>query len=168
MTERSINLGGGLALAITLVALSPAPASAASTRAEYVAQVDPICHGIEVKEIAATRIFKRRIRHLHVRPVDLESKPVRRAAVRFYRSVLRSFRSGFDQIAAVPPAPGDEAVVSAWLQGLRKFERRFQRVIPLVARGEERKAGRALSRAFKVAGQADLRVQDFGFQHCAS
>jgi hypothetical protein len=68
---------GLIALAITLIALAiiASTAAAASTRAEYVAQVDPICHAAHVKEKAAAQRFSTRPDGRYPGPSRRTSRP---------------------------------------------------------------------------------------------
>jgi hypothetical protein len=165
---RTARNRGGIGLAIALIALAivAATAYAASTRAEYVAQVDPICQAAHIKGKAAAHSFKARIRQLRNRGIDPEGKAGIRAAVQFYGRVVRVERSAINEIARVPPAPGDEELISQWLRKLTQVDVRLQHFIRLLPQGEERKARRAISRAFEAGFRADNLVQDFGFKYC--
>jgi hypothetical protein len=162
---------GLIALAITLIALAiiASTAAAASTRAEYVAQVDPICHAAHVKEKAAAHRFKKRAHQLVRRGMDPDHPSAAgiRAVVRFYGLVIRIQRSLNTDIANVAPAPGDETLISRWLQIRSKVPPRLQQFLRTFSEGKQHKARRAISRAFKADFQAYSLMQDFGFKYCA-
>jgi hypothetical protein len=149
------------------LAITATTASGASTRSEYVAQVDPICQNTHVQEKAAAHSFKARAHQLIKRGVDPESKPGIRAAVHFYGRIARAERRAIGDIASVAPAPGDEEIISKWLGKRMKVVARLQHLIRVLPQGEEHKARRAISRAFKADFEADNLVQDFGFRYCA-
>jgi hypothetical protein len=150
-----------VALAITATA-----AFATATRAEYVAQVDPICQSAHIKGKTALHSFKARIRQLKSRGIDPEGKAGIRAAVQFYGRVVRIVRPTFSEIARVPAPPGDEALISQWLRRNAQVVERLQNFVRLLPQGKERKAQRAFSRALQADFDADNLVRDFGFKYC--
>jgi hypothetical protein len=155
---------------VLLAVLVCAPAArATSTRAEYVAQVDPICHAAPVTDKAAARRFKKRAHQLIRRGMDPDhpSPAGMRAVVRFYSQVARVQRGANADIASVAPAPGDEALISQWLRIRSKVPERLGQFIRSFSAGQDHKARRAISRAFKADFEAYSLMQDFGFSHCA-
>lgn len=160
-----------LAVLVLLLALAvlAAPANAATTRAEYVAQVDPICQAAHVTNKAAARRFKKRAHQLVRRGMDPDhpSSAGIRAVVRFYGLVLRVDRRANTEIARVTPPPGDEELITEWLQARSRVPTRLKQFIHAFSAGKEHKARRAISRAFKAGFNAYNLMQDFGFRHCA-
>jgi hypothetical protein len=158
-------------LAIPVVAV--APAQAASTRAEYIAQVDPMCQSFVGPQSNALSSFINNTKRLG---------RVARAAVKSgkFQAFLRQMRrtagalSGYaqihasltDQIVAVPPPAGDAGTVGTWVNARRQAE------------GVARSAALALSQfKFKVflkrldqsdaAESAGLNaISGMGFQVC--
>jgi hypothetical protein len=115
---------------LTLAILVPAPsAQAASTRAEYVAQVDPICQSFVGSENNALSAFFRNAKRIgRVAKSSLRSgnfKPfirqIRRTAGSL-NSYAQIHSTLTDQIVAVPAAPGDEATVATWINYRRQAE----------------------------------------------
>jgi hypothetical protein len=140
----------------------------ASTRAEYVAQVDPICQAGFVKEKAVNRSFKKRAKRLHKHGIDTTepTKPVLRIAVRLFDRIARIARAVNSQILVIPPAPGDEAIISQWLQLRGEATDLTQRSIHVFAHGKERRFKQLIGRSFNRRLDAEEIVQDFGFKHC--
>ncbi len=145
------------ALAIAALAIPAASAQAAATRAEYVAQVDPICLDYAKPAIKAfAAYFKAGAR---------KRKPSARPTARFLSQISRAYGNLTERIATVPAAPGDEAIVSTWLG------RRAEVVVNL---GRARRAARhgKLKRSDRLAGRAGFGaasqvVSEFGFDYCA-
>src|SRR5215813_7323572 len=98
------------AVVLIALALAATAAYAAATRAEYVAQVDPICRAANPKQNALLKALERRIKQLHRHGVDTETpaKRVIRIALRYYDRLAEIQRGENAQIAIVTPAPGDE------------------------------------------------------------
>jgi hypothetical protein len=90
-------------LVAALLAWTAAPASGAATRAEYAAAVNPICAGLEAEAEQALKKIGR--------------KPG--AIAKLFKKLDRISDRGIDQIASVPPPPGDEALVAGWVEALR-------------------------------------------------
>jgi hypothetical protein len=155
---------------LTIGAITAVSAFASSTRAEYVAQVDPICQKAHLAEKREARRFKRQIRHLIRKGLDLDhpTKAALHALVGFADRAARIARGAFGQIAAVPPAPGDEATVTEWLRLRSKATNYFHRAYHAFARNQKPHQFRRLLGKSDSAGlDADSLVQDWGFEHCA-
>jgi hypothetical protein len=110
------------AAAIALTILLPSTAGAASTRAEYIAQVDPICTsyagplGNAFK--AYHRNFKSMNRHAKSGTAKAFLKSLRRTAASL-NVVAQLHATMIEQIAAVPPAAADVPIIDNWLNALR-------------------------------------------------
>jgi hypothetical protein len=141
-----------LAIALIAVAITAAPGYAASTRAEYVAQVDPIC--------APT------IRGEH-KALDAAGRQVKKgrykAAARSFRRTNRIFSDGVEQVAAVPPPPADQPSISTWIQMLRSQVPLANRAAAALAHGH---IGKAMSRLLKASDSTKAYVRDYGFAAC--
>jgi hypothetical protein len=156
-----------LVIVALAVAILAAPAEAATTRAEYVAQVDPICQAGKAREKAAIRSFKKRLKRLSEKNVDpAESKVAFRALVAFFNRNVRIKREVDRQIKAVIPATGDEETVSRWLQRRDNATDLLERATHAFAHGKERYASHLLSKASSVGFTSGFLVEDFGFKYC--
>jgi hypothetical protein len=164
---------GLIAVAISLVALATTAvsASAATTRAEYVAQVDPICQSAQAQEAVALqpvlRAFKRDQKH--------HSRKTSRRAARAFRAYFQQYavieRAANAQIATVTPAPDDVSLIQVWVRARGEL---LDDETQLFSGGLKPKKGLKglgqvfglffglIGREFEVA---DL-VRDFGFQYC--
>jgi hypothetical protein len=167
-----------LALAITALtlAITAASAPAATTRAEYVAQVDPICQAafmqIEKPLRSITRATNRLLQLLgdeRRSRAELKRaiKRVSRKSSRAGAKIGRILSGMVAAIATVPPAPGDELIVAQWVDGLIRSGHLNDRARQAARRGKVGQALRLLERALRVEGQAQDLVRDFGFQYCA-
>ena len=151
-----------LVLSMGLLAGEAGEADAASTRPEYVAQAEAVC-------AAPTPQFIKLIKQekaLQKRAGDLKPSQF---AVRLGKIIGKLGRIEgqiLTQLATIPPAPGDEAVIAQWLKG----ERDQQALVNRAARaGKHGKLGQLLARlnqSISVATQANQLVADFGFQSC--
>jgi hypothetical protein len=132
-SHRSLYL---IASAIILIvpAITTGTAHAASTRAEYVTQVDQICSqsprnsgrlGPKLKTLFGPKAASPLLLPGSSEPTK---KQIHRSLNRFINRIARilatfnrTFSSTTEQIALVPPAPGDEAAVAQWIAGLRQY-----------------------------------------------
>jgi hypothetical protein len=144
-----------LAVLVVLIAL-PATSHAAATRAEYVAQADPIC--------ATTNSD---IAKLNKKFLRLDKRGRYGAAGAALGKTGTRLSASIVQVRAIAPSPGDEATVTSWLgliesvamdnrrMGRAEVERRFGKVIKLIHRNDV------------LHDQAHALVADWGFQACA-
>jgi hypothetical protein len=161
-----------IATALVAMAAGSGTAHAAATRAEYVAQVDPICASAQLEEGIAGEplagLTKRVNKHRHARVLE---RKYSRAFANYLRQFIAIERSVNAQLAAIPPAPEDVSLIQVWLRArgqLLDSEEQF------FLRGFEGKNGikgaiRFFTGFFQFIGRqyevTDL-VSDFGFQHC--
>src|SRR3954447_20490470 len=117
-----------LLLAVVALVAMPATACAASTRAEDVAQVDQVCSRSPHDSGRLGPKLKSLFSHKAQSPLPLPGatqptkKQIHRSLNRFVNrlarilaSFNRAFRSTTEQLALIPPAPGDEAAVAQWI-----------------------------------------------------
>jgi len=145
------------------------PASAASTRAEYIAQADPICQTYAAQEGAALSAYHRNFK-LWQRDFTKGSLKAWVRQEKRTAASLRLFNQIFatvtEAVAAVPPPAADAGLVSTWIASRRQ------------AGGYATAAASALNRFqitrfFKLARQADnaesaglQAITAFGFTVC--
>src|SRR3954447_10826435 len=120
MSIRGLSVVSTLALALALT-VAPSTAGAASTRAEYIAQVDPICQSFVAPIDGAFRSYHRAFKAMNKRAKSGTVKA-------FIRSIKRTARTidaignlhlaMISQISAVPPPSADEPTIRAWLTAL--------------------------------------------------
>jgi hypothetical protein len=170
--RRRPGLRGAIAAALLATAVVAAtPAHAASTRGEYIAQVDPICQSFvgPMGEAWGSygRNYKRMIRLAGSGTLKAWLKQTRRTAASLTR--LSQIRTSLtDQIAMVAPPAADTGTVGLWLGYLRNEE------------AFESSAASALlvlsiDKFYKRLGQADKALRlgkktatEFGFHTCGT
>jgi hypothetical protein len=172
---------GAVAMATALVAIATtaSPAEAATTRAEYVSQVDQACgaYGPQFKKNgnAIVRLGIKSLKLLNrVSNADGSArKEILRKMSRLQKRITRAaqafngiFAAMVDGIAAVPAAPGDEAAVAQWVEGMRQY-------VDLSARGNRASNQGKLLKSLSFLGQAldaldrgGAAVQGFGISKC--
>jgi hypothetical protein len=142
--------------ALVLLAGAAATAYGASTRAEYVAQVDPIC----ANELAGAK------RTLGGVNGDLRKGRFGPAATKFARAT-KVFHKGVEAVAAIPPTAPDASLINQWIGMLR-------RQVPLAHRAasdlrnhsSRHRIDRSIDRLFKLSDRTQALVQDYGFSDC--
>jgi hypothetical protein len=155
--------------AIVAVGISAAPAQAASTRAEYIAQADAICQTFtpSLNQTYAT------YRHNDKRWARLASHGTLKAWVKQTRRTgaalsryLQVHAALTEQLAALSPAPGDEALIATWISYRRQAESIGAAAATALSRID-------VGKFFKFVGQANKAefagmkvVEGFGFQVC--
>jgi hypothetical protein len=163
-----------IAAALIMLAITAATASAASTRAEYVAQADPICQAGQAQEAAAAvplaRAIKRAKKHHVLKPSKKKlNRKVNRLFVRFFQQVVAIEHSVNDQIATIPPAPDDVSLIQVWLRARNEL-------LDLEARLFASQTFRDASlkkvlgdfvRLIGLSYETTDIVRDFGFQYCS-
>jgi hypothetical protein len=160
-----------LGLAVSFLAIATTSASAATTRAEYVGQADPICQSAKAPFLKAFGAYFRTARRKGAFKMGVNerklAKQLARPAAKLYRRLAFIYNDVTNRLSSVSPAPGDDQIVSAWLQARRE--------VPAPIRGSARAIGHwKLKRAnnfFKLTDIAVRRasetVRDFGFRYCA-
>jgi hypothetical protein len=158
---------GLIALAIALVALAiTAPAAdAASTRAEYVAQVDPICHTTDLK---AKRLSRR---HHLPRVIDLsvlrsgerEDQLVVARQLALSHKVIGPFIAA---VSPIPPPPGDEAIIAKWVGDYRYFMRNSIRAVRAIRQAKPRRAYHLIVTTLPGIVEDAEALEPWGFQYC--
>jgi hypothetical protein len=158
---------GGCLLAI---AIGSATAYGAATRAEYVAQVDPVCQTqTPPAQLAFANFFKQAGKHgpgalSHPKQV---TGATRGPAMRLYRNLGNIYATATAQIALVPPAPEDAARVSAWLALRGTVAADLQKMAQTLKHNRLRHFDRATIQSGIDITAANNSVRDFGFQYCA-
>jgi hypothetical protein len=137
------------AVAVAALAISAPPAAATTDRADYVAQVNPICASAKSQARALWETFFRTTARLEKKAEKLRGKKrvrvQRRIDELFNRlddQILTVYSGALAQLKLVSPAPGDEALVAEWLatrQALQdlsvKSNALFERIDRLFTRG---------------------------------
>jgi hypothetical protein len=157
-------------LSVGLIALWAAPADAASTRAEYVAQVDPICQSFVGPNDDAVGAYLRNEKRLGrvaskgtLKQFGAQTKRIARSLNRI--ALIEANLT--DQIATVPPATEDFATVGTWLNHRRQEEALLRSAASILVQFRPYKQ---YFRKLKMADAADeaatRTVSGLGFQVC--
>jgi hypothetical protein len=149
------RLSPSLLLAVVSLMVLPVLSHAATTRAEYVAQAEPIC-GLANEDIQR---LDERFRRLHEKGrYGPAGRALKRTGTRLSKSI--------EQVRAITAPPGDEQTIGSWLDlvqqiaddnlrlGRAESHRRFSRVSKIEARNEA------------IAQQAHALVADWAFHAC--
>jgi hypothetical protein len=150
-----MKLRGAIAVALLAIPLVAIPAAqAASTRAEYIAQVDPMCRanlGPWQKTVSAdVKTYKIWVR--------LNNKGTFKAWVRQTQKHARALKrhvqihaSLTEQISAVEPATEDAQLVDSWLMHRNEYERLTQSAAKAFDAFKFKKSNKLTGRAIKAS-----------------
>ena len=168
MPPRAFSKGfATTALAIALIAAPTA--HAASTRAEYIAQVDPICQSFGPSLHKAQKAYSKEYKEWERRLSKGTLKGWERQTHRTSQA-LRAFvqiDAGLtDQIAAVPPPAADAGTANAWLTGRNNGERWAFAAAKAFDRFKFNRFDKQLVRANKEYAAGLRAISGFGFQVC--
>ncbi len=166
--------GGIAAVSGCLIALVAAasPASAATTRADWVAQVDPICQNGLAQEVVAVQPLLRAAKRAKKHRGRKANRRVQRRLVAYIFQYTNIERAVNAQIATVPPAPDDVSLVQVWLRARGELLDTETRLFVQPASGKGLKGlAKAFNLIFELVGReyevSDV-VRDFGFQYCSN
>jgi hypothetical protein len=156
-----------------LCAIAAPNAHAATTRAEYVAQVDPICQAGLAQETVAEQQLNRKLRRLkkHEGPRKTRGRTLKRQAralAQFFNVVVTVEQRVNAQIATIPPATEDTSLIQVWLRVRGQEIDLARRMSHVFAKG---RAFAGLGLLFDLLAKAEEEfdlVQDFGFQYCTA
>jgi hypothetical protein len=142
VARRSPLCAGLIAFAITLIALAiePATAPAASSRAEYVTQVVPICQSAKKPVFKAFGQYYKRAKRLGGN--DASDRALRGPTSHLYTRWASIYGRVTGQIAAISPAPGDEQIVATWLADRGQVRLNLIALAHAVRHGKDRAAKR--------------------------
>lgn len=152
-----------------LMGAGAASASAASTRAEYIAQVDPICQSFEGPVDGAWAAYVRNDKRWARASKYGASKAIVRTAKRTARSLAgwaQTLTRLIDQVAPVPPPAEDALTVSTWLDLRRQANANEMSAASALKRGNAPKYFRLLRPADAEADASERAISGFGFQAC--
>jgi hypothetical protein len=164
-----------IALAITMIALAITATAAygASTRTEYVAQVDQIC-------TEAKPQFQKLGRQLNkIAPGDVifvapaTNRREKRRLNRLYRGLgqytaraAQAFGAMVERLALVTAAPGDEAAVAQWVGGLRQYVALQAQMAPAWRHHKLRRVLTLSDQSIEAVNNGGTAVKDFGISAC--
>lgn len=160
-----------LAVTVITLAIGAGTASAATTRAEWVAQVDPICQSGQAQEAVAAQPLGKLVK----RAKGHDSRKLARKLTRVLRSFLLQYatieHAVNAQIATIPPAAEDVSLVQVWLRARGDL---VDTGSQLFAHGIQGKGLKGFVRFFSLLDEISNRefevhdlVRDFPFQYCS-
>lgn len=165
--------GRVLAVAVIVMAVTAATAIAASTRAEYVAQVDPICQSTLKPEAKAALAYLKALNKFDHQiakgvPRKRATNLFARQTSKFFGVVSRIEATATTQIAAVPPAPGDESTVGVWIQRRTEATVLLNQSIAALKHHRLNSFVRLTTQWTAKMDEAEATVAAFGFRYCVS
>jgi hypothetical protein len=146
------------AAAATLLLAVGASAAGATTRAEFVGQVEPIC---EANTFANKRILK----NVREKARSPEPREVRQAGGQFIRAST-AFSETVRKLAAVPRPPEDDARLLRWLKQLRTVGK-YLRTLGVALRDDNKiRAAHEQVRVERASNAANNIGFAFEFRYC--
>jgi hypothetical protein len=145
-------------LSVGLITVWAVPADAASTRAEYAAQADPICKSSDKQ---TGRLSKRFVGLAKQYPFKIQ------AAANALEGISRTISSTNSSLRLIPPPPGDEALIPQWLDIWDRIAAKYRLGASAYRLNEFKKLNHLLSTAIRLNRRARALVSDWPFQHCA-
>jgi len=127
-------------------------------RAEYVAQVEPIC---EANTLANERILE----DVRVKARSKDPKSVREAGGQFVHAAV-AFGATVSKIAAVPPPAKDAARLHRWVERLRIVQANLRHLGKALQRLQKIKAAHEAIRVERSGNAANNIGFAFGFRYC--
>lgn len=137
---------GGVAVigGVVALAIAAAPAYAATDRADYDAQVNPVCKSSNAQIDQLITSFQQTFKALDRRANKLRGKKRRKVEQqqeRLYEQIPSQFlgveSAELTQLKAIAPAPGDESLVRDWLASRELKLSLYQQSIPIEQRIEK-------------------------------
>jgi hypothetical protein len=152
-----VGLIGKRGMALAAVALSGAifaTAAAAMTHDEYVAQVNPICK----RAAPALKRIPSRIRHTGNPFIDSLEEAI------LYGKLLGKT---LNKIERIPPAPGDEAAVAAWIGEGRNVTRSIKAEFRAFLHGKPKRVKVMIKRIVVSQRRASADAAALGLTACS-
>jgi hypothetical protein len=156
-------------LSVGLIAVWAAPANAASTRAEYIAQVDPICQANLIPVRSSGARFQSSRKKMNRLAIAGNAKAWLRQT-KITASALNRFAGAeqtmIDQIALVSPPPPDSAAAGVWINGVTQADGYRRAEAGALRQLKIAKANGLARKVAKAQAPAYAAIADFGFQVC--
>jgi hypothetical protein len=146
------------AAATLLLAAGVSAEEAGPTRAEYVAQVEPICE-------ANTTANKRILKNAKTRARSKQPAKMTQAGGQFIRAST-AFGSTLQKIVAVPRPPLDDARLLKWFEQLRVVKTNLRKLGKALQEGNEIKAAHEQIRVERSSNAANNVGFVFEFRYC--
>jgi hypothetical protein len=144
-----------IAAVLAALAVAAPAASGAATRAEFIAQADPVC-------AEANAVAKQQLSGFGA---DIGDERWKSAARRF-RVTLRVFNGMIDSLSAIEPPAADAALISNWIARLRSQSPQARSVIAAIKKHSLKKIIARDDRLIKNSRQTKKLVSGYGFKAC--
>jgi hypothetical protein len=141
------------ALAPLIAALiGAAPAQGAADRADFVRQVDPICHA---EQSQSAKLLDR-------------AKPRNRSRANAYSEIARRGRAAIKRIYTIGPSPQSTELVlfDRWIQKLQLENELVEQVADALRNGQTRRAETLYRDAADANTRAEHVIRGYGFRYC--
>jgi hypothetical protein len=155
MHGRAVRTGLVLLVSCTCVGLLGPGSASAQTRAQYVAAAEPHCTSAN-----------RDIARLNSRFDELHQRGRYEAAGRVLKKTGRRLARSVAQVRAIPPPPGDEGVIKAWLGLVQRIAKNNGKLGRAEARQHFRATDRIAARNVAIGEKAHHLIADFDFREC--
>jgi hypothetical protein len=169
LPTRRLTIVSSLAIAFA-IAWAPSLAQADTSRAQYIAQVDPICQSFVAPVTNAFgayhRAFKTMNRKAKTGPLKAFLKSIRRTA-RTLDVVAQTHLSMLQQIATVAPPAADLGQVSAWTGALGQEQANEVSATTALRQLKFGAFFKRLNQADAAVNAADQAIAGFGFTVCS-
>ena len=152
----TLRLAVLIAAVTLLVAASARAEEGVPSRAEYVAQVDPIC---EANTLANKRILK------NVREKARNDKTMKQAGAQFTQASV-AFGKTIDKIATVPRPPADDTRLLKWFDQLRIVQSKLGTLGKALKEENEIKAAHEQIKVERASNAANNVGFVFEFRYC--
>ena len=150
---------GAIALSLLVIsAMAVTPAHATSTRAEYATQAEPICKSSNED---FQHLWKRFLRLSKQYPFKIQ------AAANALERMGRNYTSFVGSLRLIAPPPGDEALISQWLDLHSQAAAKYPLAASAYRRNDYKKLNRLIGSANRLATRASSFMSDFPFHYCA-
>ncbi len=153
--SKSLKLGALAALGLLAASAAIALADSTSSRADYVAAVEPIC---KVNSDASTRILT------GVHKLVRQGK-LRQAGTKFAKASAALTKTQ-KQLAAVAPPAADAATINKWLGYIKTEASVLKKVSQALKAGNKNKASTYIVTLDHDTNLANNTVIAFGFHYC--
>jgi hypothetical protein len=167
MSTRGLTAVTAAAIALTI--MLPSTASAASTRAEYIAQVDPICTSYAGPLGNAFKTYHKNFKSMNRNAKSGTLKAFLRSLKRTAGSlngIAQLHATMIEQIAAVPPVATDVPIINNWLNALRLEQSNELGAATALRHFKIGVFFKRLNQADGAVNAADDASRGFGFTAC--
>ena len=149
--------------------LGVAPALAAPTRAEYIAQADPVCQSFVEPESASLGAYHRDFKSWLRAAKKGSIKRFARLTHRLAAALLdfdRVHSSMTEQVAAIQPPDADASLIGIWLNGRRQADVLSDTAAAALNRFRVRRFFTLIRKADNVEGYGTQAINGYGFHVC--